>query len=193
MAIKFIKREKDIPEKIGRPTRDLGEPIRPCTAYYLVRQQGHSIAMLEEDFSTGCPAGLFIFGIMEPIKSWIEGDLAYEIYAGTREAAAGMESRIFRLETDKFKGMALAPFRQGKFYSRPYHDVLRLKAGHATGHRSNIYGRRTFKIQYGGQGSMLRRCRAALSNQAAGGCPYHVAATGCLGSPRIMKSCSPHL
>ena len=115
IAIQFIKEEKDIPEKIGRPTRDLGGPIRPCMAYHLVRHQGHSVAMLEEDFSTGCPAGLFIFGMVEPLKAWIEGDLAYEVYTGTRKASANMESKIFRLETNKFKGMVLAPLAKVNF------------------------------------------------------------------------------
>jgi len=49
------------------------------------------------------------------MKSWLEGDLAYEIYTGTREAAASMESSIFRLETDKFKGIALAPLAKANF------------------------------------------------------------------------------
>jgi uncharacterized protein (DUF169 family) len=115
IAIKFIKREQDIPKEIGRPMRDLGGPIRPCTGYHLVRHQGLSLAMLEEDFSIACPAGLFIFGIFEPIKPWIEGELAYEIYTGTREAAANMERSVFRLETGKFKGMALAPLAKANF------------------------------------------------------------------------------
>ncbi len=114
-AIKFISSEKELPDKIGRPARDLGEPIRPCTAFHLVRHQGHSVAMMEEDFSTACPAGLFIFGIAEPIKPWVEGDLAYEVYTGTREAAVNMESSIFRLETGKYKGIALAPLTRANF------------------------------------------------------------------------------
>jgi uncharacterized protein (DUF169 family) len=115
IAIKFIKKKKDIPKEIGRAKRDLGEPIRPCTSFHLVRHQGLSLAMLEEDFSTACPAGLYIFGIFEPIKPWIEGELAYEIYTGTREAAANMERSMFRLETGKFKGMALAPLAKANF------------------------------------------------------------------------------
>ena len=97
IAIKFIKSGEDIPETAGRPARDLGEPIRPCSAYHLARHQGLPVAMLEEDFSTGCPAGIFIFGLFEPIKPWIEGDLAYEIYADSKEAAANMERNLFRL------------------------------------------------------------------------------------------------
>jgi uncharacterized protein (DUF169 family) len=115
IAIKFIKNKKDIPEEIGRAKRDLGGPIRPCTGYHLVRHQGLSLAMLAEDFSTACPAGLFIFGIFEPIKPWIEGDLAHEIYTGTKEAAANMERSVFRLETGKFKGLALAPLVEANF------------------------------------------------------------------------------
>ena len=109
IAIKFLERGQDLPKKIGRPVRDLGEPIRPCEAYHLVRHEGLSLAMLEEDFSTACPAGIFMFGIFEPIKPWIEGDLAYEIYTDTREAAVNMERNVFRLEVGKFGGIALFP------------------------------------------------------------------------------------
>ena len=115
IAIRFLEKDQDIPGNMGRPKRDLGEPIRPCTAFHLVRRQGHPLAMLEEDFSTGCPAGMFIFGIIEPLKSWIEGELAYEIYTGTKQAAVNMEKSIFRLETDRFKGMMLAPLGKADF------------------------------------------------------------------------------
>ena len=115
MAIRFIRKEDELPEKVGRPRRDLGGPIRPCTAFHLVRHLGLSVAMLEEDFSTGCPAGFFIFGIAEPLEPWIEGDLAYEVYTGTREAAVNMENSIFRLETENFKGMVLAPLTEADF------------------------------------------------------------------------------
>ena len=115
IAIRFIRPGDDIPPEFGRPARDLGTPIRPCTAFHLVRHQGHSVAMLEEDFSTGCPAGLFIFGILEPTREWLEGDLANQIYAANKEAAVCMENSIFRLETDKYGGMLLAPMDKAEF------------------------------------------------------------------------------
>ena len=115
IAIKLLEEGKDIPRKMGRPMRDLGEPIRPCVAYHLVRHEGLSLAMLEEDFSTACPAGIFVFGICEPIKPWIEGDLAYEIYTDSREAAATMERSMFLLGVGKFKGIALAPLGKVDF------------------------------------------------------------------------------
>jgi uncharacterized protein (DUF169 family) len=115
IAIKFLERGKDIPEKTGRPMRDLGEPIRPCEGFHLVRHEGLSLTMLEEDFSTACPASIFIFGIFEPIEPWIEGDLAYEIYTDSREAAANMERNMFRLEVGKFEGIALAPLSEADF------------------------------------------------------------------------------
>jgi uncharacterized protein (DUF169 family) len=68
IAIKFIKTQEDVPEDTGRPLRDLGGPLRPCTAFHLVRHMGNSITLLEEDFSTACPASLFIFGVLDPIK-----------------------------------------------------------------------------------------------------------------------------
>ena len=115
IAIKFLEKGNEIPKKTGRPMRDLGEPIRPCEGFHFVRHQGLSLTMLKEDFSTGCPAGIFIFGILEPIKPWIEGDLAYEIYTDSRQAAANMERNVFRLGVGKFKGIALAPLGKEDF------------------------------------------------------------------------------
>lgn len=115
IAVKLLQRREDVPINIGRPIRDLGEPIRPCVGWHLARHKGLSVAMLEEDFSTDCPHALFIFGILEPIQQWIEGDLSYEISAGSREAAANMARNLFRLDVGKYKGMALAPLGKADF------------------------------------------------------------------------------
>lgn len=115
MAIRFVRDEQELPDGTGRPARDLGEPIRPCTAFHLVRHQGHSLAMLEEDFSTGCPAGFFIFGITEPMEAWIRGDLSNGIYTGSSKAAAKMEESIFCLDPDQYKGIIMAPLAKADF------------------------------------------------------------------------------
>lgn len=115
VAIKFLKQGEPVPDGMDRPAHDLGMPIRPCKAWNLVRQTGLSIAMLEEDFSTACPASLFIFGLTEPLPAWLEGDLAYGIYAGTREAAINMEKHVARVKVGEYRGLLLAPLAQTSF------------------------------------------------------------------------------
>ena len=115
IAIKFLEPGEPIPQGMGRPLRDLGVRVRPCKAWNLVRQNGLSIAMLEDDFSTGCPASLFMFGIMEPVQPWLDGDLAYGIYAKSREAAVTMEKNVLRLEVGAYKGILLAPLERASF------------------------------------------------------------------------------
>jgi uncharacterized protein (DUF169 family) len=115
IAVKLFERREDVPINISRPIRDLGAPIRPCEGWHFARHKGISVAMLEEDFSTECPHALFVFGILEPIQQWIEGDLTYEISAGSREAAANMARNVFRLDVGKYKGMALAPLGEADF------------------------------------------------------------------------------
>ena len=117
IAVKLLEQGDSIPNEVGRPLRDLGEPVTPCGGWNLARHLNLPIVMLEEDFSTRCPTGLFVFGILEPIKQWIEGDLAYGIYASSREAAANMEKNVFRLPVGKYKGVAFAPL--GKEYFVP--------------------------------------------------------------------------
>lgn len=115
VAIKFLEQGEPIPQDMGRPLRDLGVPIRPCKAWNLARQSGLAIAMLEDDFSTACPAGMFIFGILEPVKPWLDGDLAYGIYAESREAAVNMERNVSRLEVGRYQGILLAPLEMTRF------------------------------------------------------------------------------
>lgn len=115
IAFKFLAQGEPVPPDMGRPLRDLGTPIRPCKAWNLTRQSGLPIAMLAEDFTTACPASLFMFGIMEPVKPWLDGDLAYGIYAESREAAMNMEHNVARLEVGKYQGILLAPLTQVRF------------------------------------------------------------------------------
>jgi len=115
LAIKFLRQGESVPNGMGRPLQDLGTRIRPCKAWNLARQMGLSIAMLEDDFSVACPASLFIFGITEPVQAWLEGDLAYKIYAETRPAAVNMEKRILRVKVGEYKGMLLAPLEAASF------------------------------------------------------------------------------
>ena len=115
IAVKLLEQGDSIPNEMGRPLRDLGEPITPCEGWNLTRRLNLPVAMLEEDFSTACPTGLFVFGILEPIRQWIEGDLAYGIYTSSREAAANMERNVFRLQVGKYKGVAFAPLEKEYF------------------------------------------------------------------------------
>lgn len=115
VAIKLLERREDIPPNMGRPLKTLGESIRPCVGWHMARHKGLSVAMLPEDFSTACPTGMFVFGLLEPIQQWIEGDLSYGIYTGSREAAANMERHVFRLEVGKYKGVAFAPLGKADF------------------------------------------------------------------------------
>lgn len=115
IAIKLLKQEDPMPVHAGRPLRDLGRPVRPCEAWHFVPDQNLSVVMQQEDFSTDCPAALFIFGILEPIKPWIEGDLAYHIYTDSREAAANMERNVFRLKAGEYSGVAFAPLGNLEF------------------------------------------------------------------------------
>jgi uncharacterized protein (DUF169 family) len=115
IAVKLLEREEDVPPNMGRPMRDLGESIRPCQGWHLARHKGLSVAMLEEDFTTACPAGLFVFGILEPTQSWIDGGLSYGIYAASLEAAANMERHVYRLKAGKYKGVAFTPLGNADF------------------------------------------------------------------------------
>jgi uncharacterized protein (DUF169 family) len=115
VAIKLLESGEDVVSGTGRPLRDLGQPIRPCEGWHFVRHSGVSVTMLEEDFSTACPTGVLTFGLLEPVKQWINGDLSYGIYTGSRKAARNMESHVFRLETGKYRGVTFTTLGKANF------------------------------------------------------------------------------
>lgn len=115
VAVKLLKREDEIPEKIKRPKRDFGQPIVPCQGSGLARRQGLSIAMLKEDFSLDCALGAIVFGILKPPKWLVEGNLVYGMAAETREAAINLDKDLFCFEHGKYTGVLFSPVRQATF------------------------------------------------------------------------------
>ena len=115
IKVKLLESEKDIPKKALRPKKDLDCQITPCHAWGLTCRQSLSIAMLKEDFNLDCGSALIIFGLIKPPKWWIEGNLAYGQFAGTREAAVNMEKSVFRFEPGKYIGLAFSPLRKTDF------------------------------------------------------------------------------
>jgi uncharacterized protein (DUF169 family) len=115
IAVKLLEKEEDIPANMSRPIVELGEPIRPCEGWHFARHKGLSIAMLKDDFSTACPHAIFIFGILEPTQSYVDGDLTYEIYTTSRKAAMNMERNIFRLDFGRYEGVVFAPLSKANF------------------------------------------------------------------------------
>jgi len=115
LGVKFLAREEDVPPSAGRPVKDLGEPTRPCIAWHLARHDGLPIAMLKEDFTSKCPLSLFVFGVIKPIQQYLEGGMAIEAYAPTKEVAAKREKQLFLLEAGKYKGVVFAPLQKADF------------------------------------------------------------------------------
>lgn len=114
VAVKLLKRKKEIPEKAKRPKRDFGQPIVPCQGSGLARRQGFCVAMLKEDFSLDCPTGMILFGIVKPPKWWLEGNLTYGMQAETREAAINLAKAYFRFEPGKYIGVLYCPTKEAK-------------------------------------------------------------------------------
>lgn len=115
IAVKLIKSGEDVPTDYGRPLRDLGERITPCMGWHLARHLGLSVAMGTDDFSSECPSSLFIFGVIEPLQEWIDGDLAYGLYAADREAAKTMEANVPRLAPGEYEGLVFSPLEKASF------------------------------------------------------------------------------
>jgi len=115
IAVKLIKSGEAAPTDAGRPFQDLGERITPCMGWHLARHLGLSVAMGTDDFSSECPSSVFIFGVTEPLQEWIDGDLAYGLYAANHEAARTMEANVPCLAYGEYEGLVFSPLEKASF------------------------------------------------------------------------------
>jgi len=60
VAVKFLEREDDIPEKAKRPLRDLGFKMAPCQGAAMARRYGWTVAFTRED--VGCAIAAHTYG-----------------------------------------------------------------------------------------------------------------------------------
>jgi hypothetical protein len=72
---------------MSRAFIDIGKPVRPFEGWHFATDHGIPIVMLEEDFATYCPLGVFVFGILESVQSLLDGNLAFQVYTNTKKAA----------------------------------------------------------------------------------------------------------
>lgn len=116
IAIKMLESEEEIPDNMKRPRKDLGVQLIPCQATYLSRKHEIPLAMLREDFNIDlCAPGSIIFGIVQPIDWWKEGNVSYGIYTRTRKAAVTMERNVFRFKYRRYVGFLTSPLKKAMF------------------------------------------------------------------------------
>jgi uncharacterized protein (DUF169 family) len=115
VAIKLLRAAEGAPEKAQRPRKDLQTRITPCQGWGLARKEGMTIAMLREDLDPSCGLAMIAFGLVEPPRWWLEGNLAYGTLTSSKKAGITAEEHVFRLRPGEFNGLIVSPLRTATF------------------------------------------------------------------------------
>ncbi len=113
LAIKLLKREKDIPKGAKRPLRDFNHHLSLCQTYQISRRDGTTIAMLKEDM--WCFEPVVGYGLAEPPKDFLDGQNRFPRDVETLEAGQHYAAEFPRLEAGKYIGVVSAPLATANY------------------------------------------------------------------------------
>jgi uncharacterized protein (DUF169 family) len=113
LALKLLRKEKDIPQGAIRPLKDLGCHISLCQTFQMSRREGKTVAMLKED--NWCFEPVVGFGLGEPPEYFMQGHNRYPRDVATLEAGKHYAEEFPRLEVGQYIGIVSAPLRSTDF------------------------------------------------------------------------------
>jgi uncharacterized protein (DUF169 family) len=113
LALRFLKKEEEIPEGTQRPLRDTGHHSSLCQSFQLSRREGAAIAMLKEDM--WCPEPVIGYGLGEPPAYFMEGHNRFPKDVKTLEAGRNFAREFPRLKTGNYIGILSAPLKTARF------------------------------------------------------------------------------
>ncbi|WP_124726356.1 DUF169 domain-containing protein [Staphylospora marina] len=94
LAIRVVKEDESLPEKVKRPYRDFGVQITICQGITMARRYGWTLAMGGEDMS--CPIAKVAFAFEKSVPFYEEGTLACGMYTESMEAGKKAEEAVPR-------------------------------------------------------------------------------------------------
>ena len=113
VAVKFLEREDEIPQKAKRPLRDLKVKMAPCQGSAMVRRYGWTVAFTGED--VGCAIAAYTYG-WEKVTN--EDGAIYFLtrmnYVSNEKAAAEVLAGLPTLELDYDPIVVYSPLERTK-------------------------------------------------------------------------------
>jgi len=113
LAIKLLKYEKDAPNNIQRPKKDLGYHLSLCQAFAISRREGVSLTMFKEDM--WCFEPVIGLGLAEAPQYFLEGNNRFPGTAQNIEAGKNWAQSFPHFEFGEYKGITFAPLIKTTF------------------------------------------------------------------------------
>ncbi|MDY0042489.1 MAG: DUF169 domain-containing protein, partial [Desulforhabdus sp.] len=115
VAVKFLKRKNELPEKTRMPSVVLGKRVTICQAVTMTRIYGWTVGLTKEDLV--CVPAMIAFGFSsaaEPADSLAALFCEVE-FASDKEQALKEAQTIIRLKSSEYEAILLAPLQKASF------------------------------------------------------------------------------
>ncbi|MDM5224705.1 DUF169 domain-containing protein [Cytobacillus sp. NJ13] len=113
LAIRVLKKEETLPDRVKRPARDFGKTFSICQGVTMSRRYGWSIAMGKEDLS--CPIAKIAFGFEEELDYYSKGSLTDGMYTKTCDLGALTEAAVPKFSKEEAGTILMAPLGRAAF------------------------------------------------------------------------------
>lgn len=113
LAARMVPKGEELPPRIKRPYRDLGEKVTICQVIGMARHYGWAMFMGAEDAS--CPIQRTVFGLEPMTEYYSEGHLCAGMYTATPELGRKTEAAVARLGYGDYDGTLVAPLERAAF------------------------------------------------------------------------------
>ena len=113
LAIRMLKSDESLPDKVKRPKRDLGVQIATCQGITMARRYGWTVGIGREDLN--CVLTKAVYGFEKRVPYYTEGNCACGMYTETQEAGALTEEETDKFEYGEYEHILIAPAAKADF------------------------------------------------------------------------------
>jgi uncharacterized protein (DUF169 family) len=113
LGIRMMRPGEALPEKVRRPSADMGIKVAICQTFSIARRYGWALAVGRDDLS--CPLAKTAFGFEEVLPYYAEGNLACGMYTATAEAGSRTEAEVPKFSFGEYERILIAPLGRAAF------------------------------------------------------------------------------
>jgi uncharacterized protein (DUF169 family) len=113
IAVKMLKKEKEIPKGAIRPKKDMGQHLALCQTFAMARREGSIVAMLKKDH--WCYVPVIALGQARTPDYILKGNMEYPGRIASLQAAKNIAKNAIHLECGKYAGIVAAPLKSTPF------------------------------------------------------------------------------
>jgi uncharacterized protein (DUF169 family) len=113
LGIRMLRAGEALPDKVRRPSADMGIKVAICQTFSIARRYGWALAVGRDDLS--CPLAKTAFGFEPVLPYYADGNLACGMYVETPGAAARTEAEVPKFTLGEYERLLVAPLGRAAF------------------------------------------------------------------------------